>query len=211
MVEVIRDEVELATVGAMVLEDDIGYVRIALFSERTSQELKETLQELMEENPSGLILDLRNNPGGVFPSAAIEVTSQFLDEGIIVYEQFSDGREQAYRAKRGGLATDTPLVVLVNQGSASNSEVVAGAIQDHDRGVLIGEQTFGKGSVQRVHELSDGAALHVTMALLLTPDRHPIHEEGLTPDIVVPFTEEDFLQGIDPQAERAIEYLKTGR
>jgi carboxyl-terminal processing protease len=211
VIEVIRDEVELATVGGMVLEDDIGYVRIALFSERTSQELKETLQELMAEDLSGLILDLRNNPGGVFPSAAIEVTSQFVDKGVIVYEQFSDGREQAHRAIRGGLATDIPLVVLVNQGTASNSEVVVGAIQDYGRGVLIGEQTFGKGSVQRVHGLSDGSSLHVTMALLFTPNHHPINEEGLTPDIVVPFTEEDFLQGIDPQLERAIEYLQTGR
>jgi len=211
VIEVIRDEVELATVGGMVLEDDIGYVRISLFSERTSQELEETLRELMEEDLSGLILDLRNNPGGVFPSAAIEVTSQFLDEGIVVYQQFSDGREQAHRAERGGLATDIPLVVLVNQGTASNSEVVVGAIQDHGRGVLIGEQTFGKGSVQRVYELSDGAGLHVTIALLLTPDRHPFHGVGLTPDIVVPFTEEDFLQGMDPQLERAIEYLETGR
>ena len=211
VIEVVRGEVELATVGAMVLEDDIGYVRVALFSERTSQELEETLRELIDEELSGLILDLRNNPGGVFPSAAIEVTSQFLDSGIIVYQQFSDGQEQAYRAQRGGLATDIPLVVLVNQGTASNSEVVAGAIQDHGRGVLIGEQTFGKGSVQRVHDLSDGATLHVTMALLLTPDRHPIDGEGITPGIVVPFTEEDYLQGIDPQLERAIEYLETGR
>jgi len=211
VIEVIRDKVELATVGGRVLEDDIGYVRIALFSERTSQELEETLRELMEEDLSGLILDLRNNPGGVFPSAAIEVTSQFLDEGIVVYEQYSDGREQTYSAKRGGLATDIPLTVLVNQGTASNSEVVAGAIQDHGRGVLIGEETFGKGSVQRVHKLSDGSGLHVTIALLLTPDRHPIHEEGLTPDIVVPFTEEDFRQRRDPHLRRAIEYLKTGR
>jgi len=211
VIKVVRGEVELATVGGVVLEDDIGYVRVALFSERTSQELQETLQELMAENLSGLILDLRNNPGGVFPSAAIEVASQFVDEGVIVYQQFSDGREQAHRAIRGGLATDIPLVVLVNRGTASNSEVVVGAIQDYDRGVLIGEHTFGKGSVQRVHELSDGSSLHVTMALLLTPDRHPINEEGITPDIVVPFTEEDFLQGIDPQLERAVEYLKTGR
>jgi carboxyl-terminal processing protease len=211
VIEVVRDEVELATVGGLVLEDNIGYVRIALFSERTSQELKETLQELMAEDLSGLILDLRNNPGGVFPSAAIEVVSQFVDEGVIVYEQFSDGREQAYRAQPGGLATEIPLVVLVNQGTASNSEVVVGAIQDHGRGVLIGEQTFGKGSVQHVHELSDGATLHVTMALLFTPNHRPIHEEGITPDIVVPLTEEDFTQGRDPQLERAIEYLKTGR
>jgi len=211
VIEVIRDKVELATVGGMVLEDDIGYVRIALFSERTGTELEETLQELMEENLSGLILDLRNNPGGVFPSAAIEVTSQFLDEGIITYEQYSDGQEQAYRVERGGLATDIPLVILVNQGTASNSEVVVGALQDHGRGVLIGEKTFGKGSVQRVHELSDGSGLHVTIALLLTPDRHPINGEGLTPDIVVPFTEEDYSQGRDPQLERAMEYLKTGQ
>ncbi len=210
-IEVVRGEVELTTVGGTVLEDDIGYVRISLFSERTGQELEETLQELMTENLSGLILDLRNNPGGVFPSAAIAVTSQFVGEGVIVYQQFSDGQEQAHRAQQGGLATDIPLVVLVNQGTASNSEVVVGAIQDYDRGVLIGEQTFGKGSVQRVHELSDGSSLHVTMALLLTPDRHPINEEGITPDIVVPFTEEDYLQGIDPQLERAIEYLQTGR
>jgi carboxyl-terminal processing protease len=211
VIEVIRDRVELPTVGGRVLEDDIGYVRISLFSERTSQELKDSLRELLDENVSGLILDLRNNPGGIFPSAAIEVTSQFLEEGIITYEQYSDGQEQAYSAERGGLATDIPLVVLVNQGTASNSEVVVGAIQDHGRGVLIGEQTFGKGSVQRVHELSDGSGLHVTIALLFTPDHHPIHEEGLTPDIVVPFTEEDFLQGVDPQLERAIEYLVTGR
>ena len=211
VIEVVRGEVELPpTVGGMILEDDIGYVRVSLFSERTSQELEEALRELMEENLSGLILDLRNNPGGVFPSAAIEVTSQFLDKGIIVYQQFSDGQEQAYSAERGGLATDIPLVVLVNQGTASNSEVVAGALQDHGRGVLIGEQTFGKGSVQSVHELSDGSGLHVTVALLLTPDRHTIHGEGLTPDIVAPFTEEDFLQGMDPQLERAIEYLRTG-
>lgn len=210
-IEVVRDEVELVTVGGVVLEDNIGYVRIALFSERTSQELKKTLRELMAKNPSGLILDLRNNPGGVFPSAAIEVASQFLDKGVIVYEQFSDGRELAHNALPGGLATDIPLVVLVNKGTASNSEVVAGAIQDHKRGVLIGEQTFGKGSVQRVHELSDGSALHVTMALLFTPNHHPIHKEGIKPDIEVPFTEEDFLQGVDPQLKRAIEYLKTGR
>ncbi len=212
VIEVIRDEVELPpTVGGMVLEDDIGYVRISLFSERTGQELRETLRELMGENLSGLILDLRNNPGGVFPSAAIEVASQFLDEGVIVYQQFSDGREQTYSVKRGGLATDIPLAILVNQGTASNSEVVVGALQDHGRGALIGEQTFGKGSVQHVHELSDGSSLHVTMSRLLTPDRYPFHGEGLTPDIVVPFTEEDFLQGMDPQLERAIEYLETGR
>ena len=211
VIEVIRNEVALTTVVGMVMEDDIGYVRISLFSERTGQELRETLRELMAEDLSGLILDLRNNPGGVFPSAAIEVASQFLDEGVIVYQQFSDGREQTYSVKRGGLATDIPLAVLVNQGSASNSEVVVGALQDHGRGALIGEQTFGKGSVQRVHELSDGSSLHVTISRLLTPDRHPFHEEGLTPDIVVPFTEEDFLQGEDPQLERAIGYLETGQ
>jgi len=208
--EIIRDRVELVTVAWRVI-DAIGYVRIALFSERTSGELEKALQELRKEEIKGLILDLRNNPGGVFPSAAIEVASQFLEEGIIVYEQDKDGREKPYSVKGGGLATDIPLVVLVNKGSASNSEVVAGAIQDHRRGVLIGEQTFGKGSVQRIHELSDGSGLYVTTAILLTPNRHPIQEEGLTPDIEVPFTTEDLQAQRDPQLERGLEYLKTGR
>lgn len=208
--EIIRDRIELVTVAWKVM-DNIGYVRIALFSERTSGELEKALRELKEEGVEGLILDLRNNPGGVFPSAAIEVASQFLEEGVIVYERDKEGREKPYSVRGGGLATDIPLVVLVNKGTASNSEVVAGAIQDHGRGVLIGEKTFGKGSVQRVHTLSDGSGLYVTTAILLTPNRHPIHEEGLTPDIEVPFTREDFEAGRDPQLERALEYLQTGR
>ncbi len=208
--EITRDRVELVTVAWRVI-DGIGYVRIALFSERTSGELEKALQELGEEEIEGLILDLRNNPGGIFPSAAIEVASQFLEEGIIVYERDKDGREKPYSVKGRGLATEIPLVVLVNKGSASNSEVVAGAIQDHGRGVLIGEKTFGKGSVQRVHELSDGSGLYVTTAILLTPNRHPIHEEGLTPDIEVPFTTEDLEARRDPQLERALDYLTTGR
>ena len=208
--EIIRDSVELVTVAWRVI-DAIGYVRIALFSERTSGELEKALLEMKEEEIEGLILDLRNNPGGVFPSAAIEVASQFLEEGIIVYERDKDSREKPYSVKGGGLATDTSLVVLVNKGSASNSEVVAGAIQDHGRGVLIGEETFGKGSVQRVHELSDGSGLYVTTDILLTPNRHPIHEEGLTPDIEVPFTKEDLEARRDPQLEGALEYLKTAR
>ncbi len=208
--EIIRDRVELVTVAWRII-DAIGYVRIALFSERTGEELEKALRELGEEDIQGLILDLRNNPGGVFPSAAIEVASQFLEEGIIVYERDKDGREKPYSVKGGGLATEIPLVVLVNKGSASNSEVVAGAIQDHGRGVLIGEKSFGKGSVQRVHELSDGSGLYVTTAILLTPNRHLIHHEGLTPDIEVPFTTEELEAGIDPQLEWALEYLKTGR
>ncbi len=208
--EIIRDRVELVSVAWRVIDAN-GYVRIALFSERTSGELEKALRELREEEVEGLILDLRNNPGGIFPSAAIEVASQFLEGGIIVYERDKDGQEKPYSVKGGGLATDIPLVVLVNKGSASNSEVVAGAIQDHGRGVLIGEKTFGKGSVQRVHELSDGSGLYVTTAILLTPNRHLIHEEGLTPDIEVPFTQQDLEARIDPQFERALEYLQTGR
>lgn len=207
--EVTRDSVELMTVASRV-EDGIGYVRIALFSERTGEELEKALQELGEEDIEGLILDLRNNPGGIFPSAAIEVASQFLEEGIIVYERDKDGQEKPYSVQSGGLATDIPLVVLVNKGSASTCEVVAGAIQDHGRGVLIGEKTFGKGSAQTVNRLSDGSGLYVTTAILLTPNRHAFHEEGLTPDIEVPLITEDLEAGRDPQYERALEYLKSG-
>ncbi|MBA7607811.1 hypothetical protein ES703_14980 [subsurface metagenome] len=117
---------------------------------------------------------------------------------------------EEWKASSGGLAADLPLAVLVDGGSASGSEVLAGALQDHGRAPLIGTTTYGKGSVQLIHELSDGSALYVTWARWLTPNGHLIEGHGLTPDFEVPITEEDIAQGIDPQLERAIDYLETG-
>jgi len=194
------------------LDEDqgLGYVSISLFTERTNDELDTALKDLRAQEATRLILDLRNNSGGLLETS-IDVASQFIPDGIVLYEQRRDQEEKSYPARRGGKATDIPLVVLVNAGTASASEIVAGAIQDSGRGILIGESTFGKGSVQLVYDLSDQSSLHVTVAHWFTPDRHEITGNGLTPDIVVPLTEEDHAQDRDPQLDRAIAYFNTDR
>jgi carboxyl-terminal processing protease len=136
------------------------------------------------------------------------VSDLFLDEGVVLIERISDGQVREFTSRDGGLAQDVPLVVLVNGGSASASEIVAGAIQDRGRGVLIGETTFGKGSVQLPHVLSDGSELRVTIARWFTPNDRAIHGEGLAPDVEAPLTLEDLEAERDPQLERAIEYLQ---
>jgi carboxyl-terminal processing protease len=210
--EITRDKVETPTVTWRILDEGerLGYVSISLFTERTNQELETALKELKAQEITHLILDLRNNSGGLLETS-IDVASQFLSDGMVLYEQRRDQEEKSYPVRRGGKATDVPLAVLVNAGTASASEIVAGAIQDSGRGALIGEDTFGKGSVQLVYDLSDQSSLHVTVAHWLTPNRHEITGNGLTPDIVVPLTEEDRAQGKDPQLERAIAYFNTNR
>jgi carboxyl-terminal processing protease len=206
--EITREKVETPTVAWRLLDEDgLGYVSISLFTERTDKELETALQDLKAQGATRLILDLRNNSGGLLQTA-IDVASQFLPDGVVLYEQRRDQEEKSYPVRRGGEATDIPLVVLVNAGTASASEIVAGAIRDSDRGILVGESTFGKGSVQLVYDLSDESSLHVTVAHWFTPDRHEITGNGLAPDIVVPLTEEDRTQGQDPQLDRAIAYFK---
>ena len=206
--EITREKVETPTVAWRLLDEDgLGYVSISLFTERTDKELETALQDLKAQGATRLILDLRNNSGGLLQTA-IDVASQFLPDGVVLYEQRRDQEEKFYPVRRGGKATDIPLVVLVNAGTASASEIVAGAIRDSDRGILVGESTFGKGSVQLVYDLSDESSLHVTVAHWFTPDRHEITGNGLAPDIVVPLTEEDRTQGKDPQLDRAIAYFK---
>ncbi len=200
----------MSTVRTRELEGGIAYVKLNSFSEPTTQELINALKTLLANKPKGLILDLRGNPGG-YLSTSVEVSSQFLKDGLVLYEESADGSRQEFRVRRGGLAVDIPLVVLVNKGSASASEIVAGAIQDAKRAPLIGEKTFGKGSVQTTHALSDGSTVHVTIAHWLTPKGRQINEVGLDPDIVVPLTEDDAKNNLDPQLDRALEYLKTGK
>jgi carboxyl-terminal processing protease len=208
--EITREKVETPTVNWRLLDESrgLGYVSISLFTERTNQELETALKELKAQEMTRLVLDLRNNSGGLLETS-IDVSSQFIPDGIILYEQRRDQKEKSYPVRGGGKATDIPLVVLVNAGTASASEIVAGAIQDSGRGILIGESTFGKGSVQLVYDLSDQSSLHVTVAHWFTPNRHEITGNGLTPDIVVPLTEEDRAQNRDPQLDRAIAYFST--
>ena len=207
-ITITREKITVPSVTGEMLEDNIAYIQLLTYGERTRVELRSELRRLLRENPDGLILDLRNNGGG-YLDTAIDVVSEFIDEGVVMYEQFGDGREVEYRARGRGLATDIPLVVLVNEGTASASEITAGAIQDYGRGVLVGTTTYGKGSVQNGILLDDDSgAVRVTVARWLTPDRRQIHEVGLEPDVVVELTEEDWEAGRDPQLDAAVEILK---
>ncbi len=205
-VEVVRARIDVPTVEAGQLADGrIAYLRVYEFNERATHEVRAALRKLMADEPQALILDLRDDPGG-YLHVAVAVASQFIEDGVILTERHKDGTTQVHRAQ-GGLATDPnlPLVVLVNQGTASASEIVAGAIQDHGRGVLLGERTFGKASVQVTHTLSDESSLRVTIAHWFTPSGREIHGEGLTPDIEVVQPEGEV--GQDAQLEAAMRYL----
>jgi carboxyl-terminal processing protease len=211
-VVVTRARLEIPTIEVEMRDDSIGYIRLYEFNSTASELMEEGLEELLAQEPQGIVFDLRGNPGG-WLDQAVEVADLFLDDGTIVIERWSDGREQllpASGARSGDIGEDVPLVVLVDRGSASASEIVAGALQDRERAVLIGELTFGKGSVQRPFTLSDGSELRVTIARWFTPNNRVIHGEGLEPDIEVLLPEEGLEQGEDPQLERAVEYLLTG-
>jgi carboxyl-terminal processing protease len=207
-VEIERASITVPSVnGKMLDEGNLAYVRVYIFSEDVGDDLRDTLKELMKNDPDGLILDLRGNGGG-FLDQSIEVASEFIDDGVILYEEYGDGSRRTFDARRGGTATDIPLVVLINEGSASASEIVAGAVQDYERGQLVGATSFGKGSVQIPNQLkNDQGAVRITVARWLTPNERTIHESGLTPNFEIDITEEDFRNNIDPQLDKAIELL----
>lgn len=206
-VEIVRERINVPSVVGEMLEGDIAYVELNTFGSNTGDELRDELETLLDDGAKGLILDLRNNGGG-FLSTAVEVTSEFINDGVVLYEEYGDGTRDTYNAFDDGVATQIPMVVLVNNGTASASEILAGAIQDYERGVLVGETTYGKGSVQQPVTLSNGqGALRITVAHWYTPDERLIHGIGLTPDYEVPLTQEDFDQGLDPQLDKALEVI----
>jgi len=210
-VEITRASIKVPSIESRMLDDQIGYVRLFIFSDDAGKELREALKRLMAEKPVGLILDLRNNGGGYLDSA-VEVASEFIAKGVIVYEEYGDGTRKPLEARKGGIATEIPLVVLVNEGSASASEIVAGAIQDLGRGKLVGVKTFGKGSVQMPSTLvNNQGAVRITIARWLTPDGRTIHETGLEPDVAIEITPEDLQANRDPQLDKAIELLKASQ
>ncbi len=189
-------------------EFPIAYVKLSSFTRSAETSVVDALDELLIQNPQGIILDLRDNGGG-FLDEAVGVADVFLTDGVILFERSANGIDETFDADDGDLGERLPLVVLVNAGSASASEIVAGAVQDRERGVIIGEATFGKGSVQLVHKLSDGSELRVTTARWYTPDNKSISEEGITPDIEIP-TPTDLGGEADGQLQRAIEFLLDG-
>ncbi len=181
----------------------IGYVQITLFTSRTPQELKDALTDLISYNVKALILDLRNNGGGLLKES-VDVASQFLDGGVVVYEK-TNSVENELAASKDGLATQLPLIVLVNHGTASAAELVSGAIRDRGRGILIGQATYGKGTVQQIFRLSDNSSLHITAAEWLTPKQQHLDGQGLEPNIsMIPD-----VNGRDVELGEAVRQLNT--
>ncbi len=206
-VDIKRDVIEIDSVRGEILEENLAYVRLSQFGTRSADELDEVLTELLAQEPDGLILDLRRNPGGGLETV-VDIADEFLPESTVLIQEFADGIERAYNASDKGQAEEIPLVVLIDEGSASASEVLAGAIHDNERGILIGQTTFGKGTIQTWQELSNGGGVRITFARWLTPDETWVHEDGLEPDITVSLPEvENFDDFTDTQLQAAIDYL----
>ncbi len=204
-----RAKITIHSAEGKMLKNDIAYVDINTFGEHTTQELRDALDTLLKQNPKGIIIDLRNNPGG-YLTTAVEVASEFIDKGqVVLYEQYGDGHRDVHKALGDGRATKIPLVVLINEGSASASEILAGALQDYGRAKLVGVKSYGKGSVQNWVPLSNNeGAARVTIARWLTPKEQVIdHHVGLKPDVWVNMTQEDFTAGRDPQLDAAVETM----
>lgn len=204
-----RDVIVVKSVKSKMRDDKIYVLTITNFNNDTEYLFNEAVEEIVKSNPKGLILDLRNNPGG-YLDTAVKVGSKWINEGIIVSEKSTEQKKD-YLAEGPATLKNIPTVVLVNQGSASASEIVAGALQDHKKATLIGMQTFGKGSVQIIENLKDGSSLKVTIAQWLTPNGNNINEKGITPDKKVDLTAKDYESNKDPQMDAAVQFLKTGK
>jgi carboxyl-terminal processing protease len=199
-----RDTIRVQSVRSRNLEEGYGYIRLAQFQERSDRDLQKALEKMAAEKAGlkGLVLDLRNNPGGLL-TQAVRIADLFLDSGMIVYtEGRIESQKQKYFAQKDGSWMDFPIVVLVNGGSASASEIVAGALQDHKRAVVLGTKTFGKGSVQTILPLDDNSALRLTTARYFTPKGRSIQAMGIVPDIIVEST--------PPQDGKADEKKRSG-
>lgn len=184
-VTLVRGVIQLETVKSTTIDEHIGYIRISQFSEPTGDALKEQLNDLQGRGIDSLIIDLRNNPGGLL-SSVINISDMFLEDGIIVSTRGRDqSQNQVFMSHKNAVEPDIPLVVLVNEGSASASEIFAGAVKDNDRGLLVGKDTFGKGSVQTIRELPDGSGVRITTALYYTPSGISIDHVGIAPDRIV--------------------------
>jgi carboxyl-terminal processing protease len=212
-ITIVRSTIIIPTVFSQTVEDengdpvdDLAYLRLEQFTEQSVNDLSAELEKIVDQGYDGMILDLRGNPGGGL-DATVRIADMFIEDGIILTQVDRDGGQTVFEAHPGGEATDIEVVLLVNQFSASGSEVLAGALRDHNRATLIGETTFGKGSVNHVRSLSDGGALYVTIARWLTPNGELIEGVGIAPDVTVSFTESDIEALRDVQLFAAINFL----
>ena len=186
-VTVTRATVPGPSLRSEVLDGDVGYIWLFRFHRGTAEEFHRRVESQIEQGIRGIVLDMRNNPGGSLDSA-VSIASEFLSNGIVMYEISNDGGREDWAVREGGIAAEIPLAVIVNSASASAAEVVAGALQAHDRAQLFGATTYGKGSVQTFRQLSDGSALYLTVARWFTPDGRVIQGNGITPDVQLPST-----------------------
>jgi carboxyl-terminal processing protease len=209
-IKIVRSVIKIPSVKWELLEGNIAYIKIYQFFERADRDFRKMAIEILNSPAQKIILDLRNNPGG-YLEVAQEIAGWFLKRGnIVAIEDPRPGKEQKiYKAEGNEKFLDYPIVVLINQGSASASEILAGALRDNRNVLLIGETSFGKGSVQELAELRDGSSLKITIARWLTPKGELISERGLKPDIKVQMTPEDYNKDLDPQLEKAIEIIKN--
>jgi carboxyl-terminal processing protease len=208
--EITRAKITVKSVKSEIKSNNIGYISVSRFDSNTTAELRSALNDVLSKGSKKIVLDLRDNPGG-YLDESVTVASEFIKSGIIVTEKKDKllGRKNEYKATGKGIATsdDIKLAVLVNNGSASASEIVAGAIKDLKRGILVGEKTFGKGSVQEIESLAKGSKLRITIAHWYTPNGRNIGKEGILPDVEVKMTEADYNAGKDPQLDKAMELL----
>jgi carboxyl-terminal processing protease len=207
-ITIVRATILLPSVSHMIMSDDttIGYIQLSRFSSESAGEISEAVEDLKSLGARKLILDLRHNPGGLL-NAAVEVSDLFLSGGPVLIQISSNDDERVFEATDETIAENLPMVVLIDEVTASSSEIVAGALQDRGRASLIGAKTFGKGSVQLVHDLSDGSSIHVTSSRWFTPNRRMIDQHGLEPDILVEPSQEDIDNGRDVVLDRAIKHL----
>jgi carboxyl-terminal processing protease len=207
-ISIIRDTIEIKSIKLEFKDNDIAHIEITKFGENTDQEFNDATKILLAKNTKGIILDLRNNPGGLLDQS-ISIANRMIPKGkIIVSEEDSFGKKENFFTKGGDSLSAIPMVVLINEGSASASEILAGALKDNQNITLIGEKSFGKGTVQELINLPHGSSIKVTVAKWLTPNGEYIMEKGINPDIEVKMTVDDYKNDKDPQLEKALEVLQ---
>ena len=199
----VRDTIKIESVKSKVIDNTIGYVRLTQFQEATGRDLSRALKQLKDQKVQGTVLDLRNNPGGLL-TAAVDVSEQFVGNGkLIVYTKGREGKKDEWFSKTKETLEDSPMIILVNEGSASASEIVAGALQDWGRAVIVGTTSFGKGSVQTILPLGDGSGLRLTTAKYYTPKGRSIQSTGITPDIVVKLQTQTVAKAVEKDGKEA--------
>jgi carboxyl-terminal processing protease len=204
--KITREEINIESITSEIREDGVGVISIVRFGEDTGEQMKRISDEFLAANVKGIVLDLRGNPGG-FLATSVDVAGFFVENGLIVAEEFSDGTRKEYNANGNARLKDVPLVVLVDEGSASAAEILAGALQDYQRAQLVGTKTFGKGSVQELKGLDKQTSLRLTVAKFVLPKGRKIDHVGIEPDIKVEITSADIEASKDPQFDKALEVL----